>query len=99
MMTTTHHLAPEDIADELGDIKAQARDLEQRRSKLIAELGRRHMTRARGHRFEAIMTHTELLVLDTAMLKTKLGLTAYTALCRPSPRDTWRCVAVVDLAA
>jgi hypothetical protein len=84
-----------DLADELGNVKAQIADLETREKALRDELIRRGESTIDGSAYTASITNAVRWTLDTKAVKSEMGLPWFDARCRQSLVTT---VAVKALA-
>jgi hypothetical protein len=79
-----NNLAPGALADELGTLKAQIAELQDREKALRDELIRRGETAIQGAAYGATIIESVRWTLNTAAVKAEMGAAWYDARCRQS---------------
>jgi hypothetical protein len=91
-----HNLSTGSVADELGAVKAQIANLQDRERSLRDELIHRRVSEIAGLAYSASITETVRWTLDTKAVKAEMGQGWYDARCRQTSVTS---VAVKALAA
>lgn len=85
-----HNLNDGDLADELGGIKAEIADLEEREHALRAELISRGITECEGSLFRATVSQSVRWTLNSKLVKQEMGQEWYDAHCNQTATTTVR---------
>jgi ABC-type xylose transport system substrate-binding protein len=82
MATQFDNLSAGQLVDELGQVKAEAAEIEAREKELKAELIARSVTEAEGALFRATVSEALRETIDTEKVKAEMGATWWSARCR-----------------
>ena len=84
------------LADELGEVVAEARGLDRRAEALKAELKRRGVVRCIGERWRVVRSRFERTDPDRDKLRVELGERYAAEFTKVVPVTKWTCSAVED---